>query len=201
MILKTWLERNIEPLAARAHPMFDYEGLSDPCLLDHWAISRSELRSHMHFVTGVPLDEIALEVISVPFHRGHCPNNVSAVSFCQSLVLDQLSDVLLPTYMQAFGTFSLVPPQPCRPAPAELFCLMRPLPNPRVAPTGGGTGSQAALSLKRPQGAEAESSASLPGLGGAEARKKSSTDLAPQSEGSGPSTASIPPPEALVPPQ
>lgn len=29
-ILMTWLERNIQPLAVRGHPMFDYEGPNDP---------------------------------------------------------------------------------------------------------------------------------------------------------------------------
>lgn len=78
-ILKTWLERNILPLAARAHPMFEYKGPSNPCRLNRVEISRSELKSWMHFVTHVPLDEITLEAAVEPFHRGHHPENVSPV--------------------------------------------------------------------------------------------------------------------------
>lgn len=38
-ILKTWLERNIQPLAWREHPIFDYRGHSDPYRLNSQEIS------------------------------------------------------------------------------------------------------------------------------------------------------------------
>lgn len=94
-ILNKWLERNIQPLAALPHPMFDYEGPGDSCRLNRAEISRSVLRSRMHFVTHVPLDEITLEVAVEHFHRGHRLNNVSNISFVatlKSFVLIQLSD-------------------------------------------------------------------------------------------------------------
>lgn len=42
--------------------MYDYRGLSDPCRLNGREISRSKLRSPMHFVTHVPVSEISLKV-------------------------------------------------------------------------------------------------------------------------------------------
>lgn len=75
-ILKTWLERNIQPLAAQKHPMFEYEGPRDPCQLQRGEITRSELKSRMHFMTHVPLEEISLDVVVHPFHCGNHPNDV-----------------------------------------------------------------------------------------------------------------------------
>lgn len=87
-ILKTWIERNIQPLAWREHPMYDYRGRNDPRRLHNREVSSSEVKSHMHFVTHVPLDEIFLEVAVEPYHWGKRPKEVSAASLLLCLTFD-----------------------------------------------------------------------------------------------------------------
>lgn len=77
-ILRTWIERNIQPLAWWEHLMYMYKGLRDPASLHNREISPSELRSHIHFVIGVPRDDIFLEVTIEPYHRGNPPPEVNS---------------------------------------------------------------------------------------------------------------------------
>lgn len=57
--------------------MYDYGGQRDPCHLNDWEISQSELKSRIHFVIHVPMNKISLSVVVEPFHWGHRPDNVS----------------------------------------------------------------------------------------------------------------------------
>lgn len=70
-ILQAWMERNIQPLGWRVHPMYDYKGLKDPSLFLDQEISQSDLKVCMHLVTGIPLEDIFLVVVVEPYHRGN----------------------------------------------------------------------------------------------------------------------------------
>lgn len=57
-ILKTWVERNVQPTGMTEFPMYEYQGLGDPSRLLRRELSESEFEDRLHLLTGLPLGEI-----------------------------------------------------------------------------------------------------------------------------------------------
>lgn len=57
--------------------MYDYKGLKDPSHLHDKEVSPSDLRLHMHLMTGVLIEDIFLMVAVEPYHHGNPHREVS----------------------------------------------------------------------------------------------------------------------------
>lgn len=90
--------------------MFQYEGLTDETWLKCDVMSEEELKSHMHFVTHVPIKDISLHTAIEPFHHDKPPMNLSIFVLALSLCfLASLARFLLDV-LQDLGAFLSMPP-------------------------------------------------------------------------------------------
>jgi hypothetical protein len=92
-IMKTWMERSVQPLGWREFPMFEYRGLRDPSRLLNREDSENEVERCMHHVTGLPLEDILMEVTVEPYCQA---NPRPGVSYCDLLYVFFIVGGLLP---------------------------------------------------------------------------------------------------------
>ena len=90
--------------------MYEYRVRNDPCRPNDQKVSQSELKSHMYFVTHVPMDEIFPEVMVEPFHWGNSPSKVSAIFLLYYLTtFGRLIDMFFLPHAQIFKAYFLEP--------------------------------------------------------------------------------------------
>jgi hypothetical protein len=93
-VMWTFFERRVQPLRARAHPLFRYTGVGDPTRMLPEELSPLEVRTHVWAVIRCPeitpeLDDLqaGLAIVPAARHAGYDPDVVSPRRLL-SLVLD-----------------------------------------------------------------------------------------------------------------
>lgn len=78
--MKSWLERRVQPLADRAHPMYLYKGQQNRTWAAPGELNEDEQQARIHALTNLGMDKISITVAMEPFSPSHPPSDISFLS-------------------------------------------------------------------------------------------------------------------------